>query len=75
MKVYTIEEKEVINQERKLKRLTSFYWKLRQKTIKLLGGKCANPFNIDHSGFEKSEYYIYFLQIDHINGGGKKRIS
>jgi hypothetical protein len=34
--------------------------------------KCVNPFNIDHSGFELLEDYIKTLQIDHIDGNGRK---
>jgi hypothetical protein len=42
----------------------------RIEIIQLLGSKCANPYNIDHTGFEKSGYYGFCLQIDHINGHG-----
>lgn len=45
---------------------------LRLKVIEKFGGKCANPFNIDHTSFEMEPDYIYCLQIDHVNGGGKK---
>jgi hypothetical protein len=38
----------------------------------LLGNHCANPYNIDHSGFEVFNLYHKILQIDHINGGGCK---
>jgi hypothetical protein len=44
----------------------------RKEIISLLGNKCANPYNIDHSGFEQSKYYLICLQIDHINSNGNK---
>jgi hypothetical protein len=42
--------------------------KIKFKIFELLGNKCANPYN------EHKEPYINFkaLQIDHINGGGRK---
>lgn len=46
--------------------------KLRVEVITKLGGKCANPYNIDHSAFEQEQDYIHCLQVDHINGGGQK---
>jgi hypothetical protein len=49
--------------------------KTREKIRGLLGNKCANPYKIDHSGFEKNLIYFKTLQIDHINGGGKQEIQ
>lgn len=46
---------------------------LRNKIIILLGNKCINPYNIDHSAFEQNPNYFKVLQIDHINGGGCKQ--
>jgi hypothetical protein len=46
--------------------------KLRNSIFELLGNKCANPYNIDHSAFEQNINYIRVLQIDHVNGGGTK---
>jgi len=43
--------------------------KLRIEVIQLLGGKCANPYNIEHGGFMND---TRCLQIDHIYGGGNK---
>ena len=42
---------------------------LRMKVIKLLGGKCSNPYNFNHGDFEED---LRCLQIDHVNGGGNK---
>ena len=56
----------------KKKTALKIHRKLRLKVITLLGGKCSNPFNIDHSSFEKEPDYINSLQVDHINGGGVK---
>jgi hypothetical protein len=47
--------------------------KCRIKVLISLGNKCVNPYNIDHSAFEKEPDYIKCLQIDHINGGGRKQ--
>jgi hypothetical protein len=47
--------------------------KQRDKIIILLGNKCNNPYNINHSAFEKDIDYNSCLQIDHINGGGRKQ--
>lgn len=46
----------------------------RQKEIKteiynLLGGKCSNPFNLNHGDFIADKRC---LQIDHVNGGGNE---
>jgi len=46
--------------------------KRRKQIFDLLGNKCSNPFNIDHTSFEKEPDYIYCLQIDHVNGGGSE---
>lgn len=48
--------------------------KIKIELFTLLGNKCSNPFNIDHSAFEQNLNYFKVLQIDHINGGGKKEI-
>ena len=45
--------------------------KHRREILELLGNKCANPFHIDHSAFEKNPNYIHCLQIDHIKGNGR----
>lgn len=42
-----------------------FYWKIRNAVFDKLGGKCSR------CGFEDRRA----LQIDHINGGGKKEIK
>jgi hypothetical protein len=39
----------------------------RMKAFELLGGKCANPFNLPHPDWCND---WRCLQIDHINGGG-----
>lgn len=39
----------------------------RMKAFELLGGKCANPFNLTHPDWCND---WRCLQIDHINGGG-----
>ena len=49
--------------------------KLRLLVIEKLGGKCSNPYSIDHLGFEKEEDYVICLQVDHINGGGNKEFK
>jgi len=36
--------------------------KMRMKAFELLGSKCSNPFNIDHTSFEQNEFYIYCLK-------------
>jgi len=41
----------------------------RSEAIELLGGKCNNPYNLEHGDFL---YDIRCLQIDHIHGGGSK---
>lgn len=46
--------------------------KIRLELITLLGGHCHNPYNIDHSGFEKDIDYNRCLQVDHVNGKGNK---
>jgi hypothetical protein len=46
---------------------------MRVNILNIFGNKCSNPYNIDHSSFEKDINYKYCLQIDHINGGGKKQ--
>jgi hypothetical protein len=46
---------------------------MRVKILTLFGNKCSNPYNIDHSGFEKDIDYISCLQIDHKNGNGNKQ--
>jgi hypothetical protein len=49
--------------------------KVRIQAIVLLGGKCSNPYGIDHTFFETNPYYPLTIQIDHINGGGCKEIK
>ena len=44
----------------------------RQEIIKLLGNKCANPYNLNHGDFETEQLC---LQIDHVNGGGLKELG
>lgn len=43
--------------------------KLRAEIIQLLGGKCINPYNIDHGEFFA---FLECLQIDHVHGDGNK---
>ena len=48
--------------------------KIKLEIFELLGNKCVNPFNIDHSAFEHNLDYFYCLQIDHVkNDGAKER--
>ena len=48
-------------------------YKIRKEIFQLLGGRCANPFNLPHPDWCNDPRC---LQIDHVNGGGKKeRIS
>lgn len=56
---------------------TNKKWKEKNKlkVFIALKNKCANPYNIDHSAFEKDIDYISCLQIDHINGGGVKQLK
>jgi hypothetical protein len=49
--------------------------KYRNEIIQLLGVKCANPYNIDHTSFERELDYIFCLQIDHTHGHGKIEID
>lgn len=41
--------------------------KIREEIHKLLGNKCANPYNIDHG-----EFFAFpeCLQVDHVHGNG-----
>lgn len=49
---------------------TAYYRnKIKEKIYKLLGNKCANPYNLDHGDFVGA---YASLQIDHVNGGGNK---
>jgi len=43
--------------------------KIKNEIFNLLGGKCVNPFNIDHGAFLTESRSF---QIDHVNGGGNK---
>lgn len=43
--------------------------KLRIKIIDMLGGKCANPYDVPHPDWCNDQRC---LQIDHVNGGGTK---
>ena len=43
---------------------------LKIKVYNLLGNKCINPYNIEHGPIFLTD--IRCLQIDHINGNGKK---
>lgn len=49
--------------------LEKYRLELRMKVIEKLGGKCANPYNLDHGEFSDIKEC---LQIDHVHGGGKK---
>ena len=42
---------------------------VKDEIYKLLGGKCVNPFNLNHGDFLVDRRC---LQIDHVNGGGCK---
>jgi len=46
--------------------------RLKEKIFKLLGGECSNPFNLPHPDWCND---WRCLQIDHINGNGKKEIG
>lgn len=46
--------------------------KRRMKAFELLGGKCTNPYNLNHGDFIQD---IRCLQIDHINGGGREHFG
>jgi hypothetical protein len=48
-----------------------WYKGLRDKVFKLLGNKCVNPFNIEHSDIFLTD--VRCLQVDHIHGGGYKQ--
>jgi hypothetical protein len=54
------------NRESQYKR----YCETRNEIYKLLGGKCINPFNLNHGDFIADKRC---LQIDHIKGGGHKQ--
>jgi hypothetical protein len=45
--------------------------KRRQIIIQLLGGKCSNPYNLNHGDFLND---TRCLQIDHVNGGGVREL-
>ena len=49
--------------------INKYHRNLRIKIIQLLGGKCANPYNLNHGDFIADRRC---LQIDHINGNGRK---
>jgi hypothetical protein len=49
--------------------LEKYRLELRMKVIEKLGGKCANPYNLPHPDWCNDPRC---LQIDHVNGGGKK---
>ena len=57
------------SKENHRKQAKNYRLKIRLKVIQLLGGKCANPYNLNHGDFEND---IHCLQVDHINGGGRK---
>ncbi len=60
-----IKYREKLSERRKKRRV-----EIRKEIFNLLGTKCINPFNIDHSDFEKNQYYLDCLQIDHVNNDG-----
>lgn len=62
---------EDIKRIKKRNRDNERYHRFKNEVYKLFNNKCANPYNIDHSTFEQNKFYIYCLQIDHINGGGR----
>jgi hypothetical protein len=72
---YKQTHKEEINAQRKIYRLNHKQERkevrdiIRLKIIALLGGKCTNPYNLNHGDFIND---IRCLCIDHINGGGCK---
>jgi hypothetical protein len=78
---YYLRHKEKCLSKRKLylsknqDKVTKYRNKCRNEVIQLLGSKCSNPFNIDHTPFENETDYIHCLQIDHINGKGKREIN
>lgn len=45
--------------------------KIKQEIFELLGGQCTNPYGLHDKQFRD----IQCLQIDHINGGGKRDIQ
>jgi hypothetical protein len=63
--------KKVKEKERKRcrEKQNNFRKQIRNEIFVLLGGKCANPFNLPHPDW-CNDYRC--LQIDHINGGGVK---
>ena len=48
---------------------------IKAEIFVILGAKCANPYNIEHTAFEQNLNCIKVLQIDHVHGGGKKEIK
>jgi len=55
----------VKEQHRKRQRI--YNKRLRERVLKLLGNKCANPFNLPHPNWCNDQRC---LQIDHIHGNG-----
>jgi hypothetical protein len=51
------------------KNMRKYQRKIYREIISLLGGKCVNPFNLNHGDFLTD---VRCLQIDHIHGGGTK---
>lgn len=69
-KKYNNSEKGKLGIRRARKKWVIFHrLEVRIKIIRLLGGKCANPFNVPHPDWCND---FRCLQIDHINGGGTK---
>lgn len=57
------------NKESALKDQRDRRKKIRQEAITILGGKCSNPFNLNHGDFLIDERC---LTIDHVNNGGRQ---
>ena len=70
MKKWRTNHPEYRQSERYIKQLTykrTTYKRTREEIFSLLGGKCVNPYNLNHGDFIND---IRCLQIDHIFGNG-----
>jgi hypothetical protein len=57
------------NIDRYAKSRGEYHQRKRERILKLLGGRCANPYDLLHPDWCND---IRILHIDHINGGGCK---